>query len=198
MDKVIVYIHGQGGSVEEAEHYRPLFADSDVIGFDYKSRYPWEAEEEFPRFFAGMLGRYDSITVIANSIGAYFTMCALAEMQIEKAYFISPVADMEKLICDMMKTANVSEAELRKKGEIETPFGQTLSWKYLSYTREHPLHWTVSAHILYGGRDELTSRETIGKFAERIGATLTVMENGEHWFHTDEQMSFLDGWIKER
>jgi hypothetical protein len=24
-----------------------------------------------------------------------------------------------------------------------------------------------------------------------------VMEEGEHWFHTDEQMRFLDNWIKE-
>ena len=27
-------------------------------------------------------------------------------------------------------------------------------------------------------------------------ATLTVMEGGEHWFHTDEQMQFLNDWIK--
>lgn len=26
---------------------------------------------------------------------------------------------------------------------------------------------------------------------------LTVMENGEHWFHTDEQLAFLDIWMKE-
>ena len=26
-------------------------------------------------------------------------------------------------------------------------------------------------------------------------ATLTVMEGGEHWFHTEEQMDFLDRWI---
>ena len=30
-----------------------------------------------------------------------------------------------------------------------------------------------------------------------IGATLTVMENGEHWFHTKEQMDFLSDWIKQ-
>ena len=36
-----------------------------------------------------------------------------------------------------------------------------------------------------------------GPFARRIGASLTVMEDGEHWFHTDEQMRFLDGWIKK-
>jgi len=22
------------------------------------------------------------------------------------------------------------------------------------------------------------------------------MKNGEHWFHTEEQMKFLDNWIK--
>lgn len=27
-------------------------------------------------------------------------------------------------------------------------------------------------------------------------AQLTVMQNGEHWFHTEEQMRFLDNWIK--
>jgi len=24
---------------------------------------------------------------------------------------------------------------------------------------------------------------------------VTVMEGGEHWFHTAEQMAFLDDWI---
>ena len=31
----------------------------------------------------------------------------------------------------------------------------------------------------------------------RTGATLEVMPGGEHWFHTPEQMAFLDGWIKK-
>jgi len=29
----------------------------------------------------------------------------------------------------------------------------------------------------------------------RYGAELTVMEEGKHWFHTDEQMRFLDNWV---
>ena len=28
------------------------------------------------------------------------------------------------------------------------------------------------------------------------GAELTVMPGGEHWFHTEEQMRFLDEWIE--
>ncbi len=45
-------------------------------------------------------------------------------------------------------------------------------------------------------KDNLTSIETISEFAERIGASLTVMKDGEHWFHTEEQMEFLDDWIR--
>ena len=61
--------------------------------------------------------------------------------------------------------------------------------------REHPIKWSIPTCILYGGKDHLTSRETISGFADRIGADLTVMEDGEHWFHTEEQMKILDHWI---
>lgn len=194
---VILYIHGQGGSAEEAVHYVPLFKNCDVIGLDYHAQTPWEAEEEFPRLYDEICGHYQSVTVIANSIGAFFAMHALADKKIKKAYLISPVVDMQKLIEDMMGWADVSEDELREKGEIETSFGQTLSWEYLSYVRSHPIEWTVPTHILYGGKDHLTSLTTIFAFSRQIGATLTVMDDGEHWFHTDEQMRFLDTWITE-
>ena len=45
--------------------------------------------------------------------------------------------------------------------------------------------------------ESLTSYETISCFADQISATLTVMKGGEHWFHTDNQMAFLDQWIKK-
>lgn len=196
VERIIVYVHGQGGGPEEAEHYQPLFRDCRVVGFDYTSRTPWEAREEFPGFFDTLRGGNRPVTVIANSIGAFFVMSALSERQVEKAYFISPVVDMEGLIGKMMTWAGVSERELRERGVIETDFGEKLSWEYLSYVREHPLHWSVPTHILYGGRDDLTSLKTISGFAEKTGATLTVMEDGEHWFHTEEQMRFLDRWLQ--
>ena len=61
--------------------------------------------------------------------------------------------------------------------------------------REHPVTWRVPTRILYGERDELTDMRTITEFAEKSGAALTVMPGGEHWFHTDEQLRFLDRWI---
>lgn len=98
---------------------------------------------------------------------------------------------------DMMSWESVTEDVLKEKGEIKTAYGETLSWEYLCYVRENPVSWQILTHILYGQRDHLTSYETISKFAEQTGASLTVMESGEHWFHTEEQMQFLDRWILE-
>lgn len=195
MDKAVIYIHGKGGNTEEAMHYKSLFRDCAVIGLDYTAQFPWEAKEEFPTLFDAVCRNYESVAVIANSIGAYFTMNALSEKRIEKAYFISPVVNMEKLITDMMMWANVTEDELHTKKEIQTDFGETLSWEYLCYVREHSIKWKIPTHILYGEKDNLTDYETMSYFSNQIDATLTVMKNGEHWFHTEKQMEFLDNWI---
>ena len=48
---------------------------------------------------------------------------------------------------------------------------------------------------LYGARDNLTDMETISDFARKFHAELTVMLDGEHWFHTGEQLQFLNAWI---
>lgn len=72
MDNIVIYVHGKGGSAEEAEHYKPFFLDSEVIGFDYCSQTPWEAKEEFFTFFAEKSEQFKHITLISNSIGAYF------------------------------------------------------------------------------------------------------------------------------
>lgn len=198
MKKAVIYIHGKGGNAAEAEHYEPLFNGCDVMGFDYKSETPWEAKEEFPVFFDEIKRIYSSVILIANSIGAFFSMISLSGKSIEKAYFISPVVNMEKLISDMMMWAGVTEDELREKREIVTDFGETLSWKYLSFVRENPIEWNVSTHIIYGENDNLTSLEAVTDFAEKAGASLAVMKGGEHWFHTEEQMNFIDCQIKSK
>ena len=52
--------------------------------------------------------------------------------------------------------------------------------------------WCAAREIpFFAGRGDVRA------FAEKTGAVLTVMPGGEHWFHTDEQMRFLDDWITE-
>ena len=141
--------------------------------------------------------KYDYIYVLANSIGAYFTMHTLQNFKIEKALFISPILDMEQLIVDMMSWANVSEKELSERKEIPTDFGETLSWEYLCFVRANPINWKTPTEILYAEHDNLTSRQTVDKFIDRHCANLTVMNDGEHWFHTDEQILFRDNWLRK-
>lgn len=195
MNKAVIYIHGKGGNANEAVHYHSLFRDCDVIGFDYKAQTPWVAREEFTKYFKSLSSEYQAIKVVANSIGAYFLMNADITRYIAHAYFISPIVDMEKLIISMMSWAGVTESELQKQGIIHTGFNEDLSWAYLCYVREYPVSWDIPTDILYGRKDDLTSIDAIMAFAQKHHASLTVMDNGEHWFHTEEQMQFLDSWI---
>ena len=124
-------------------------------------------------------------------------MLSLADKSIKKAMFVSPIVDMEHIILNMMILSKVSEKTLYEEKVIKTSFGETLSWEYLSYVRTHPITWNVPTNILYAENDTITSFETITNFANSIGATLTIMNDGEHWFHTEEQIIFLDNWFKK-
>lgn len=196
MERVVLYIHGKGGSYLEAEQYKKNCPGFDIIGIDYEVDVPWIVENKIQQAYDEACKKYGHIGIIANSIGAYFAMHTLQRKCIEKALFISPIVDMEKLILDMMSWAGVSEDELAMEGEILTDFGETLSWKYLCFVRENPICWKVPTEILYGEKDQLTSRETIEQFADCHNAKITVMKEGEHWFHTKEQLAFLDCWMK--
>lgn len=196
MKDLVLYIHGKGGSATESERYRPLFPGCEVIGLDYQTFSPWETGKEIREAVEKLKHEYEDITLIANSIGAYFSMHAGIDGLIGRAYFISPIVDMERLILNMMRWANVTEKQLQAEGVIATDFGEDLSWDYLRYVREHPIRWTAPTEILYGSCDNLTAYETITAFADALGARLTVMEGGEHWFHTAQQMRLLDDWIR--
>lgn len=197
LKKAILYIHGKGGSAEEADYYKEICNDYDVFGLDYKGTTSWETKDEILTEYENLHEKYQSVSIIANSIGAYFTMNALADKEIERALFISPILNMEKLIFDMMMWANVTEQELKAEQEIETSFGETLSWKYLCYVKENPIFWNTTTDILYAGNDNLTSYDTVSRFAKDTNSSLTIMKDGEHWFHTEKQLAFLNDWLKK-
>ena len=124
--EVVLYIYGKSGNADEAEHYRQFFPGKDVYGFDYKSQNPWEAKKEFGDMIAELSEKYNRITLIAVSIGAYFSMNADIGKFIDQAYFISPIVNLEKLILDMINWAGTSESELEKRKIIPVDFGDDL------------------------------------------------------------------------
>lgn len=206
-EKCWLFVHGQGGNKGEAAVFSEIAvpAGYQVLGVDLPEHGerkgtqgifdPWTVVPELQTVMAHMKSHWTNISLRANSIGAYFSMLAFVDEPIEKALLVSPIVDMERLILDMIGWAGVTEELLRAKGEIPTNFGQTLSWNYLSWVREHPLSgWKAPTSILYGGQDNMTARETVADFAKVHGAVLTIYEQDEHWFHTPEQLDRLRGW----
>ena len=118
----------------------------------------------------------------------------LSSEKLEKALLVSPVVDMETLILSMMQGAHVTEEQLKAAGEIPTEMGETLSWPYLCWVREHPLQWHTPTQVLYGDKDALTSRAVMERFRRQSGAHLTILQGGEHWFHTEVQLAVLQSW----
>ena len=51
--------------------------------------------------------------------------------------------------------------------------------------------------MLYDSNDNLTENAVIDKFVQRFYCDLTVMDKGEHWFHMEMQLSFLNSWARQ-
>ena len=199
----ILYIHGKNGNAHEFDKYEK-FLNRKIIGIDYQQDYRPQFAKEiiFNKYLEikNTCPNSEKFEIIANSIGAYFSMLAFENEQenFSRAFFISPIVDMERIILHMMSRAGVSEKDLKAKGEIQIDFGEVLSWQYLQFVRAHPLKWNVPTNIIYGSEDFLTPLEIIKTFAKNHNFSLTVMDGGEHWFHTTEQMNFLTEWLREK
>lgn len=138
-----------------------------------------------------------NISLFACSMGAYFSLLAYQDDTIEQAIFLSPVVDMQRIITNMMNWFNISEASLKEEKEIPTPAGQTLYWDYYSYVKAHPIvKWDVPTCILYGGKDTLSERDCVEVFVKKHGANLTVLEEAEHFFHTEKQLHDYAQWLQ--
>ena len=142
---------------------------------------------------------YKHISLFACSMGAYFSLITYSKELLEQALFLSPVVDMKRIINNMMSYFEISEEKLEKEKEIATPIGQTLYWDYYCYVKSHPIeYWKIDTAILYGSDDNLCEFNVISSFAKRFCCDLRVKEHGEHYFHTEDQLSYFEKWVNEQ
>ena len=140
---------------------------------------------------------WNHISLFANSLGAYFSLLSYYDEAIEHAWFLSPVADLQRILQNMMSQFQISEEQLKRRQVIPTPAGQTLYWDDYCYVREHPISkWAAPTQILYGGQDEICEEDTILKFVKQFSCTLEIAANAEHYFHTPEQIQKLHHWLE--
>jgi len=209
-NKVYIYVHGKLSSKEEALGFaeKALRKGYQVLSFDLpehgertKENYPctaWNGVHDLGIIESYVRQGWSDIYLYGSSLGVYFSLLAYKDSPIRKSLFLSPILDMKHLIKNMMKWFNVSEQMLRAKKEIPTPMGETLDWDYYCFVKENPINkWSVPTAILYGSDDNLTEREVVESFSKQFNCNLTVLEDGEHWFHTEQQLTFLDKWLDE-
>lgn len=140
--------------------------------------------------------KWKNISLFANSIGAYFSLLAYNNEELDKAWFLSPVVNMLCIIENMMKCFNVTEEQLKKEQIIPTTIGQNLYYDYYCYVKKHPVNsWNIPTDILYGSNDNMCERDIVFNFAEKFSCKLEVVEGAEHYFHTSEQLETLNRWL---
>ncbi|WP_094606860.1 IS1595 family transposase ISBth19 [Sporomusa silvacetica DSM 10669] len=211
-DKLFVVVHGNMS--DKADDAIVVFAEeATVIGYQVLSfDLPEHGDRKVETYACKVqncvqdlnsIMRYaqslsNNISVFACSMGAYFSLLAYSHDPLKQCLFLSPVVNMERIINNMMIWFSISKNRLKTEKEVSTPIGQTLYWDYYCYVKEHPIvAWNNRTSILYGSEDNLCEFDVVSMFAERFDCDLQVMEHGEHYFHTEEQLQFLRQWLKK-
>lgn len=209
---VFIAVHGNMSNKED--EVIQLFAESaikkgyQVISFDLPQHGERKDEdipckvqtcvEDLKNIIAYVKQQWGNISLFACSMGAYFSLLGYKDEDLEQCLFLSPVVDMGRIINNMMMWFGITQEELQEKQEIETPIGQVLYWDYYNYVKEHPIDkWEVATAVLYGAKDEICEFETIENFVKLFHCELEIMQEGEHYFHTDEQLGVYNNWLSK-
>jgi hypothetical protein len=205
---VYIFVHGKMSQKEEAEGFATIAERKghQVLSFDLPEHGERRSENYECTIQNGVndlrlictyaLSRWKTISLFGNSLGAYFSLTAYQNINFTKCLFLSPILDMEHLIQNLMDRFNVTEELLKEKQEIPIPIGEKLSWPYYKYVKENPiLSWGSPTYILYGSNDDRTERYIVDAFVRKFRCHLEVLQNGEHYFHTKEQVEVVDRWL---
>ena len=209
--KVMIAIHGNMSSKSDvttiilAEEitklgYQVLSFDLPKHGDRKNSITPYKIKEcvaDLKKILIYTKIHWKSISLMANSIGAYFSLVAYKEEILKQCLFISPVVNMERIIKNIMKCSNISDQQLHKEKEITTTNEQKLYWDCYQYVKNNPIQkWNVPTSILYGKEDMVCEYEYIFYFSEKFHCKVDVSYTSKHYFHTEEDLRIYRNWLK--
>lgn len=211
-DNLIIAVHGDQSNKSD-EVIRVLAEEAmlkgyQVLSFDLaehgeRKEYPEPCKvknsiEDLNKVLTYACSCAKNISLFGCSIGAYFSMLAYKDAEIRQALFLTPLVDMKHIINNMMAMFNVSEELLEKEQEIITPI-KPLYWDYYQdVVLNHPIRWDKPTTLLHAGNDSFTTSYVMNAFAKRTHADMTILENGEHYFHTKKQLAFFQKWVREK
>ena len=209
-DRVYLVVHGKSSCKEDAERFAAIAVDMgyQVLCFDLPAHGARATQKRACTVQNGVQDlrivmdyvrqNWNSVSLLATSLGVYFSLIAYRDVKFDRCLFSSPILNMRRLIENMMRWFNVTPEQLQAQREIPTPIGETLSWDYYSYVREHPVDvWNSPVAILYPELDNLTEPEVVDEFAERFGASVEIVNGSEHYLHSDSELAIMDAWMKK-
>ena len=177
-EKVFLFVHGLHGNKEEALAFAEVAVPKgyQVLGVEL----PLESKPSLGRFLPllnevcdYLYSNWKSVSVRANSIGSWFSLLALQNKKVDQALFVSPILDMKEFVDDL----------------------STREDDYYGWVINNPItHWDAPLFILRPEVDLFVSEEVGRDFISRHQCHITIMPDGEHWFHTPKQLAFLKEW----
>lgn len=157
----------------------------------------WNGIRELTAVADYVFSRWKEVNLYACSLGAYFSLQAYPNHPFHKCLFQSPILDMEYLVRQMMLWFDVTEERLEWEKEIDTPI-DPLRWDYFQYILANPIvQWHIPTYILYGGNDNLQSREIMDRFTDRFGCSLRVSPHSEHSFMEPQDGAVVEQWLRD-
>lgn len=209
-DKIFIHVHGKMSRKEYAESFAIIAgkAGYQTLSFDLPEHGErsedhsyrcdvWNGMKDLNTVADYVYEKWNHVSLFACSLGAYFSLNAYTDREFEMTMFQSPIADMRWLVEHMMMWFQVTEEQLKREKEIETPV-DTLRWDYYCYILAHPVKkWHPGTHILYGSLDNLQSEKCITDFSARFDSKLTVSEGSEHPFMSDRDFGIVEEWIRK-
>ena len=175
-EKVFLFVHGLHGRKEEALAFAEVAVPRgyQVLGIDLPvERKPWEVLPLLNEVRDYLYENWESVSVRANSIGSWFSLLVFQSKGVEQALFVSPILDLKKFIEGMP-----SREDDYYEWVINNPIGC----------------WDAPTFILRPAMDLVVSEEVDHDFISHHQCQVTIMPDGEHWFHTSEQLAFLKAW----
>lgn len=175
-NNVFLFVYGLHGQKEEALAFAEVAVPKgyQVLGIDLPmERKPWEVLPLLNEVCDYLYRNWQSVSVRANSIGSWFSLLALQGKKVEQALFVSPLLDMKKFI----------EEQPAREDD------------YYEWVINNPItRWNAPTYILRPEIDFVVSEAVGHDFIIKHNCQVTTMPNGEHWFHTPEQLAFLKAW----
>lgn len=175
-EKVFLFVHGLNGHKGEALAFAQVAVPKgyQVLGIDLPvDRKPWEVLPLLNEVLDYLYQNWEKVSVRANSIGSWFSLLAFQDRKVEQVLFVSPLLDMKKFIEGMPSREE----------------------DYYQWVVEHPIdHWNSPTFILRPENDIVVSDSCGKEFIEQHPCEVIIMKHGEHWFHTPEQVAFMESW----